>query len=261
MKLSISNLAWSEQDEPAVLHYLREKRFDAIELAPSKVFGERPYERIEEARAYAASLKDAYGLAISSLQSIWFGCREQLCGSAQERELLFEYTCAAIRLAHTLECGNLVFGCPKNRRLRDDGDIELASEFFRRLGTVAVAHGVVLALEANPKIYATNFMNTTAEAIAVCKQVASPGVGINLDLGAIIENDEALSDALDNLSLVNHIHISEPWLELIKRRTLYRELFDELKKRAYKKYISIEMKQQKLADIRAVVDYVEELAR
>lgn len=259
MKLSISNIAWKKEDEEIILKYLAAKKFAAIEIAPTKIVGGNPYEKSAAARSYAAALYENYGLKISSMQSIWFGRTENIFGSEAERKILRAYTRAAIDFAAALGCANLVFGCPKNRVRRSDSDIETALSFFRESGSYAASRHVVLALEANPALYGTNFMNTTAEAVAVCKEIASPGVGVNFDFGAVIANEESWESCLDAWRLFHHVHLSEPRLALLEKRGAHREFLQELKRRGYEKYISIEMAEQALPDIFRCVDYVQDV--
>lgn len=49
---------------------------------------------------------------------------------------------------------------------------------------------------------------------------------------------ENMKEIVENLDLVNHIHISEPYLEQIEPRNLHKEI----KQLNYDKFISIEMK-------------------
>ncbi len=47
----------------------------------------------------------------------------------------------------------------------------------------------------------------------------------------------------ENLQLINHVHISEPYLEKINISGLHYELADMLRKNKFSNYVSIEMKQ------------------
>lgn len=73
MKLSISNIAWDAVNDEAMYNFIKEAGFSGLELAPTRIFPEWPYERIAEARAFAEKMCQDYGLAIPSIQSIWYG--------------------------------------------------------------------------------------------------------------------------------------------------------------------------------------------
>ena len=96
-------------------------------------------------------------------------------------------------------------------------------------------------MEANPPIYNTNYINDTASALELIKEVDSKGFLLNLDMGTMIENKEDVSVLADNVKYINHVHISEPGLRPVEKREIHKELYDVLKKEAYQGYISIEM--------------------
>lgn len=85
-------------------------------------------------------------------------------------------------------------------------------------------------------------MNTTEQTIQIAKNVDSDGIMVNIDLGAIIQNKESLSILKENMDLINHIHISEPFLNGIEEREIHENLAMLLKSYSYDKFISIEMK-------------------
>lgn len=260
MKLSISNIAWEEKDDELMYHFLKEKCFDGIEIAPTRIWSEKPYEQVEQAKSYTKSLQAEYGLRISSMQSIWYGRTENIFESNTSRERLLEYTKQAIIFAEQIGCKNLVFGCPKNRNKKDGEPESTVYDFFKTLGEYAYQHNTVVALEANPTIYNTNFINTTQEAIDFVKVIDSKGLLINYDLGTSIYNGEEVDLIAKNMHLMNHIHISEPYLEKIKKRELHKELAKVLRETNYQNFVSIEMKKQdNMQDILSYVEYLAEV--
>lgn len=242
MKLSISNIAWSAAMDLQMYEYLKEQGLAGLEIAPTRVFPENPYEKLEEAKAFADQLKNKYELVISSMQSIWFGKSESIFGSDTEREILLDYTKKAIDFAQVIRCENLVFGCPNNRNIKENSQYPIAIKFFKEIGEYAEQKGTVIAIEANPPIYNTNFINTTEQAFELVIAVNCPGVKVNLDIGTIIENHETLDVIFSNIALVNHVHISEPFLAQIEKRELHKKLKNILTVAKYNRYISIEMK-------------------
>ncbi len=166
MKFSISNIAWSADHDAEMYQYLKDVGFQGLEIAPTRIFPEKPYEHISEAKDWAVALKSNYGLEIPSMQSIWYGHQEKIFGSKEERNILIDYTKKAIDFAEAIECHNLVFGNPRNRDTEDvDGNYPAAIEFFREIGDYALEHNTIIAIEANPVIYNTHFLNTTEQAV------------------------------------------------------------------------------------------------
>ncbi len=257
IKLSISNIAWTSESDQQVYEYMCDAGFSGLEIAPTRLFPEKPYEKRSEAQEYSRRLNENYGLRICSMQSIWYGHSEKIFGSAQERSVLLDYTKQAIDFAEVVGAGNLVFGCPKNRVIGDNDNREIAVGFFSELGDYAAQHGTVLAMEANPVIYGTNFINKTKEAIELIKEVESQGFKLNLDFGTIIYNEESIEDLAPYIELINHVHISEPNLKLIEHRDEHKDLIGMLRSYGYDRYVSIEMgKRDDIVDVYRTIDYL-----
>ncbi len=241
MKLAISNIGWRTEQDEAVYVLMKKYGFTGLEIAPTRIFPKTPYEKLTEARKWADALKKDYGFDIPSMQSIWFGRQERIFGSAEERNILFDYTKKAIDFAAAITCGNLVFGCPRNRNLTPAADAATAVLFFKELGDYAFQKGTVIGMEANPPIYNTNYINDTASALKLIQTVDSKGFRLNLDLGTMIHNQEPLEILYGNVKWMNHIHISEPGLKPLKERKLHTELKKLLAKENYQRFVSIEM--------------------
>lgn len=261
MKLSISNIAWSKEYDKEMYEYISRCQFRGIEIAPTRIIPEEPYSHISEAQVVAKEFYEKYHLAISSMQSIWYGRQEKIFGSKEEREALLSYTKQAIDYADALNCKNLVFGCPKNRVVNDlQQDYETALNFFSEIGDYAKEKNVVFSIEPNPTIYHTNFINTTSEAIDIVKKLNHPNIKINLDIGTMIQNCEEASILKGHVEMIHHVHISEPNLEYVKDRKLHREIIEILKNENYNNYISIEMKNQNdIQKVKEVIEYVRKI--
>ena len=256
MKLSISNIAWGLENNEAVYSFMNELGFEGLEIAPTKFFADKPYEHREEFHILCKSIKDQYGISISSMQSILYGMKQNLFESHGAEELL-SYLDKAYAFGE--ECGgcNLVFGCPKNRSIPEGRKQSDAIPFFEKAAASALVHNCVLALEANPPMYGTNFINTTNQAFEFVREV--PGLKVNLDLGTVIDRDEDLRDVAENIYLVNHIHISEPGLVPIRKRKIHRELASILSDYGYSGYVSIEMKETDCKTVKSVMEYIAEI--
>ncbi|SEQ35870.1 sugar phosphate isomerase/epimerase family protein [Butyrivibrio sp. TB] len=257
MKFSISNIAWTAENDEAVYKMMKNKGFSGLEIAPTRIFPDNPYDHAIEAGKWAERLFETQGFKVSSMQSIWYGRQEKLFGSEEEREALKEYTKKAIDFAKEIGCGNLVFGCPRNRNLPEGADDQVAIDFFKEIGDYAAEQGTVVAMEANPPIYNTNYINDTSAALDLIEKVDSKGFKLNLDLGTMIENGEDVSALDGKESLINHVHISEPGLKVIEKRELHKKLFDKLRECGYDRYVSIEAsRQESLETLEAMMDYV-----
>ncbi len=259
MKLSVSNISWEASQDNAIITLMKELGYVGIEIAPTRIIPDNPYRHLEIAAEWAANLKCNHHLDISSMQSIWFGRQERLFGDDKEKMILLAYTKQAINFAAVLRCGNLVFGCPRNRNVPEKTDPASAIPLFKELGDYAYQRGTVFALEANPPIYHTNFVNDTEEAFRVIDAVNSPGFRLNLDIGTIIQNQEDVSVIQGRVCKINHVHISEPFLKPIEKREIHRKLKTLLLSEDYAGYISVEMRKTDYNSLKESLEYVRDV--
>lgn len=258
MKLSASNIGWDFAQSNEVYALMQKKGFKGLEIVPTKFFPSQPYTHLADGAALAEVLKREYGFSISSMQSIWYGKTENIFDLNDNRELLC-YTMQAIDFAKAVGCKNLVFGCPKNRNMPIGAKPQDSIGFFKKLGDYAYEKGTVLSLEANPAIYGTNFINDTAGAVDFINLVNSKGFKLNLDFGTIAENSESLETVKNNLSIINHVHISEPFLAAVQKRKEHAVLAEILRQGGYKGYVSLEIKQHSVDEFEKQLDYIKEV--
>ena len=262
-KFSISNIAWAADYDAKMYHFLKEIGFQGLEIAPTRIFPENPYDKLSEAKVWAAEMKEKYGLEIPSMQSIWYGHQEKIFGSKEERKILIDYTKKAIDFAEVIGCKNLVFGNPKNRDTDDvPGNYPIAIDFFREIGDYAFEHQTTIAIEPNPTIYNTRFINYTEQAVEMAYKCGSEGVKVNVDLGTIIYNEEDINYLKQIPEYINHVHASEPGLKPIEHRTMNGLLFSILKEIDYERYVSIEMGNcGDISEVQQIVKEIYELSK
>ncbi len=257
MKLAISNIGFDNNDRETVYSLLKKYKFCAIEIAPGIFAGNEPYNNIEAAKKEKQRIFEMYGLNIASMQSIWYGQTGNIFNNIDAQNLA-DYTKKAVNFARELEINNLVFGCPKNRLVPQGASTNDVLPFFEDIAHYAHENGTYIALEANPEIYGTNFCNTSESAFEFAKKVQN--MKVNYDFGTFIVNGENLKILEQNIALVNHVHLSEPYLEAInltsERKKQHEELANVLKSGGYNNYVSIEMKAQKLDFVEQVLQYV-----
>jgi len=255
LKLAASNIAWSQNFDRQIYCLMHELGYTGLEIAPTRVFPNNPYDNLKAARQFNLTLKKQYNLQVVSLQSIWYGRTERLFRSIPDRTILLQYTKKAILFAEAIGAKNIVFGSPRNRRLDDDEASISAKEFFFDLGTFAYTHGTILSMEANPAIYETNYINTTEQALSFIEDVNNPGFKLNLDVGAMIENREDVFSLKNHFECINHVHISEPYLGIVRERALHKELASFLIDNSYTKYISLEAGKCNYFEIKNMLKY------
>jgi D-psicose/D-tagatose/L-ribulose 3-epimerase len=214
MRLSISNLAWEREHDPAMRELLNEAGVDSIDIAPGRYFSDPVRAAAVEIDALRRAWNDA-GVEIFGLQALLFGTQGlNVFGSQESQEAMLMHLDGVCRLGAALGARRLVFGSPRNRDAtgwESEAARHHAVEFFARLGDVAARHEVVVCLEPNPRRYQCNFMTTTTEAADIVRAVGRPEIGLQFDTGTLLVNGE---DAAVTLAahgpLVRHVHASEP---------------------------------------------------
>ena len=256
VKLAASNIGWAPADDGRALALMADLGFKGLEIAPTRVFEDDPYARRDDFAAWTQGIKADFGLAVSSMQSIWRGRSESIFDEDGARELL-AHTARACDFAQAGKVANLVFGCPRNRNIPSGHNPREAVPFLIECGKLAAGSHTVFALEANPPLYNTNFLNSTAEVLAFLKSLdQTEGLGINLDIGAMIAMNENADMAARALPFVSHVHISEPGLVPIKPRSLHTELRALLEDSDYDGFVSLEMGSADFDTVAACLTYM-----
>lgn len=220
MRISISNIAWNLEDEPAIARLLRDNGVDRVDVAPGKYFPD-PFAATDADIVGIRQMWARRGFAIEGMQSLLFGTSGlNLFSDGDDRML--DRLDAICRIGGKLGARSLTFGSPRNRDrtgLSDADSLVIATRFFRRLGDRAQAAGVIVCLEPNPAIYHCNFMITTAEAADMVRRVDHPAIALQLDIGAIALNGEDPAATIASVaSLIGHVHASEPELATLGDR-------------------------------------------
>jgi sugar phosphate isomerase/epimerase len=243
MRLSVSALAWKPEEEDLALALLKKEGVSLVEHIPGRLMGTPRAER---------AWFEHRGLHLVAFQALLYGTKDlHLFRSEPSRRDLFSHLARLCRLARDLGVQALVFGSPRNRSI-DESSMsrvqahQLAREFFAEIGKAASSDGTRLCLETNPSSYGCNFLTRTPETIEFIRGVGSPGIRLNLDLGAISINREdprkLVEEALD---ILGHVHISEPDLKpvgsLPETHPAHHRLARSLRDGGYDGIISIEM--------------------
>lgn len=219
MKISISNLAWDVTDDKIILSLLKEFRIDAIDVAPGKYFPEPSKARADDILAVRQWWNDQ-GIEILGMQSLLFGTQGlNVFGSKSIQNKMLSHLAEICRIGAALGARRLVFGSPKNRDrsgLSQYNAINIAKSFFRKLGDVASAEGVIICLEPNPEIYGSNFLTNSYDTFDMVQLIAHPAIKMQLDTGAVILNKEDfLSVVQKTKDVIGHVHISEANLAIV----------------------------------------------
>ncbi len=263
MKLSVSNIAWPNEDCKKVLEYLAGTAVSAIEIAPSRIWPDFRSVNANERKRYYQSIRN-YGLSICSMHSLYYGQKcMHILGNSDERKRFSTFTRQLIELAYDLEIPVMIFGSPVVRDRRDipvDEALEYAAEALRPLSDYAYSSGTKILIEALSK-EDTDFINTHNEAISLVEAVNSKGFGLHLDAKAISSEKQDYETIFEDCKgLIEHFHINENKLGGFEK-----PVFDHVKmaeclgQNGYEGFASIEMRQlpDYMSAIKIAVDFAE----
>ncbi|KKU10938.1 MAG: hypothetical protein UX13_C0001G0029 [Candidatus Woesebacteria bacterium GW2011_GWB1_45_5] len=245
-KIAVSNLAWTRKEDAKILPVLKKYGITGIEIAASKIWEDPARVNRRTAENYRRFWTES-GIKIVATTSLLFGHPELTIfkGSAKRKRTL-NYLKKMIRLSSYIGARAMVFGSPKNRiigNLPKEEVKKIAKEFFYEIGREAKKYNVFFGIEPNPKIYGTDFINSTQEAVALVKEVNHPNFRVHLDTGTMTANREDVEKTLRSaISYACHMHISEPLLKTVpQRKSNHVKVAATLKKLKYKNWVSVEM--------------------
>ena len=274
MRLSMSNIAWAPEERLEAYAAMAEHGVRGLEIAPGLFFHAAADPFAPDAATAERALEEiaAQGLSLVSMQSLLFGVSgAALFEGDDARGRLETGMVRAIDLAGRFGIPNLVFGSPGQRRIPEGMDRaeaqDLAAAFFARLGDRAQAAGARIAMEANPEVYGTNFLNTLEEAADFVAEVDHPAVAPILDLGAMHING-AYADTPGWVArlgpALSHVHVSEPGLAPAPASAeALVPVLDALRAAGYGRAVSIEMKRapEGIAAVRAALSHFEQAGK
>lgn len=248
MKISISNIAWKQQQLSEMIKLFRGFNVDGLEIAPTMIWQD-PYMQVDdnEIKSFRKYLLQN-GLEVSALQSVLYGKPNlQIFKDDEVRKQMLSHLEHVFNFAAKLNARSVVFGSPKNRirgDLEDSLVREIALQFFCQVGDLAKVNDIVLCIEPNPKEYACDFLTNTADVHSFVGLLNHPNVLMNIDVGAMILNQEDPKSVLKICqNEIGHLHISEPYLAQVGNfAEFHNQVADSLADIKYSGWVSIEMK-------------------
>ncbi len=248
MKLAISNIAWSNEEEPEVAKLLQDLGVKYIELAPTKRWQDPTNTTEQQVQDYLEFWK-GYGIEVVAFQSMLFSRPDlKLFVSEQNRNETKEYLKKFISLATSMGAGRMVFGSPKNRQCEGMTLEEawgIAKEFFAEIGQYASAKGVEFCIEPNAEQYACDFVTNALDGTKLVKDVDTPGFGLHLDIACMfLAGDNIVQSIEDAKPVLKHFHISAPMLGDVPGDSAidHEGAAQALKSIGYDGFVSIEMR-------------------
>ncbi|MEX1048653.1 MAG: sugar phosphate isomerase/epimerase family protein [Akkermansiaceae bacterium] len=168
-------------------------------------------------------------------------------GAEANHDLILEWSETTFRRMKQVGGKIIVFGSSGARQLRDGWPQEKADEQFvallKRIGPLAEAHGIVLALE-QLRAQECNYINHIAEGATMIRAAGHPNVRLLADLYHMTSMGDTPADLESAMDVVVHLEIAEK-----EGRTVpgvsgedFRPFFTVLRKAGYQGAVSIEGK-------------------
>ena len=246
-RLGVSNLAWPADAEARAFALLAERGAAGVEVAPTRI---APWDELTPSRlARFRQDCEAAGLAVSSLQAVFFGRPEAaLLADQAEFDAMCEHTRRLAGIAEALGARIAVFGAPKSRlrgSLGEAAAMELAAERLRVLGDIAGSGGLSFGMEPVPSAYGADFLNRASDVGALVERTGHPNIRAHLDTACVtLGGDDPASAIRAAAPLLAHYHMAEPELGPFASPTCDHagagRALDEV---GYDRWVVIEMKQ------------------
>lgn len=270
MKLVVSNIAWTNEEESAAAELLKSLGVKYVEVAPTKKWEDPTTQASPEEIAAYRAFWQSYGIEIVAFQSMLFNRPDmKIFEDEALRASTLDYLKRFISLAPQFGAGVMVFGSPKNRQKGELSAAEalvLAKDFFGELGDAAATHDTYFCIEPNPTDYACDFVTNARQGIDLVQAVDNPGFGLHLDIaGMTLAGDDVAQSINDAGSLLKHFHISAPFLGQVEERedVQYQEAAEALRSIKYDGYVSIEMKPEatgtNMARVQKAVQFTQQI--
>ena len=219
MKYSVSNIALSPCDHLGELQRLPEMGFQGLEVALSRVWPEdwnNPSST--EVRAYRQAIENA-GLTIVGLHSLfWDRPNLSLFGDKNIVAETMDFLVHMSEICRDLGGRTLIYGS-QTARTRDGLSLAEANaqaiEFFGTLCHRIRDHGTCFCFEPLETDVA-DFINSVSESLAIVEAVNHPALKVQVDVKALVANDEANSATIEAVAAhLVHVHANEPGLGVL----------------------------------------------
>ena len=214
-RLGVSNLAWPARAEASALALLAARGAHGVEVAPTRI---APWDEITPQRlsSFRQGCVQA-GLSVSSLQAIFFLRPDvSLLGDAAGFAAMAEHVRRVAGIAQALGAGVAVFGAPRSRlrgALSPEDAMARGADRLCRLGEIADAGGLTLAIEPVPALYGADFLEHAAEVVEIVRRAAHPRVRSHLDTACVELGGDDIATAIRGAApSLAHFHIAEPQL-------------------------------------------------
>lgn len=213
MRIGISNLLWTRDQDEAVAALLNRRGIDAIDVVPTRYVDDVATvatSRLHDLRRFWA----ARGIEIVGMQSLLHATEGlDIFGDPETRRRTAAHLEAVLRFGAEIGARQMVFGSWRNRRrgaLPAAAALESAAAFFGEVALQAARLGVILTIEPISGRYGNDFLLDHEEAAALVQRVGHAAFRLTLDVGCIGLAGEDPADVVQRHGhLVSHVQLAE----------------------------------------------------
>ena len=184
------------------------------------------------------------GLNVYAFQSITYTLNHLNIFDATTQDALYKHLVKVIDCAESNKVSVLVFGCPRNRKIKNDtlDNNKTFIDFFKKLGNYLENKHVTICLENNSKLYNCNFINTIQECSDLVNQINKPNIKMMVDLGnAVMEHDDWYY-LRKHMDIIYNIDVAHPFMKDFTDVHESNEIFQfVLNNNYYSRKINLEM--------------------
>ena len=248
MKLSISNIAWGNENISPFLKLIKDQGCDGVEIAPSLIWPEPVNANKLEKKSLQNELKK-YNLEFVGFHSLLFTRPDlQFFLDKETKEKTINYIYELIELCSDLGGQHLIFGSPKNRLLHGkeyNKCIEQIYEDFFKISEYGKKYKVYFCIE--PLFdHGNEFIKTLDEGGKIVKKVNHPYFKLHLDTKTLFSALEDPEKIINNyINVIQHVHVSDQDLnEPGTKNKGHDKIGAALRNANFNKYVSIEMRKK-----------------
>jgi sugar phosphate isomerase/epimerase len=236
MNLALSNFAWDNQDSETIFKSLKDNGINNIESVLTKIkdWSELNTKDIVDYKKYLDDNK----IIPYSIQSLFYGVKCDDITNVNVIKLHFE---KLIYYSKILGVKVLVFGSPGLRKKTKGWEDSLV-EIFNHVDNILVGTDIKVLIEPNTSSYGGEFFHTVSDIVNFIESNNLKNVRTMIDThNSLLENLDPNVELVNYFNYIEHIHISEPKLVVIKEDEFHINFSKTIKNSEYNKTITYEV--------------------
>lgn len=186
-KLCISNICVNEISQLQFANLIKLYEIQNVQIAPTKLTDWCNLDNLD------LSVYTNVGLNVYSFQSVTYTLDNLNIFDENTNNQLYLHLTKVIDCAIKNNVKNIVFGCPKNRKILDysKNNDDVFIDFFKKVGDYCENKKIIICIENNSSKYGCNYINKINECANLVRQINKKNIKMMIDLGnAVMENDE-----------------------------------------------------------------------